>query len=428
MNTVYDVDYLYNQELIKHKLKIGDYIAPETVYINAIPRLLENLNPIILKIAIFHYDEMKDEYSLLIFKRVGYYWEYEDTITSDNCIIKTINLTFEFKNQDSKKVLILRDFSYSNIGLTPYQLNFIKDNFNIQKTLTFDLEYKKRLAIIDEYINLIDIKNIITRTIADMIIVELESSTSYKITNRTEYNINDFKYYRSIDNIIKLIKDYNFYGKNNVKLIIRLMFDNHQNINLNLSDISQLSNDELIDRCVNILLNEKISILRIPHAIETAKMSIKISSKFKKHINIQHMIIASIFHDIAKEISIDNMINIIAHERIQKDTILNSLTPINTFEYNNIIYLHGIIGAIILYRLFNIKEINILDSIRCHKIPSEKFSLFKQILIISDYANSIRIDKNKQRTYDELIRSKFDILKAYDYILEYNSEKMKLSQ
>lgn len=153
-------------------------------------------------------------------------------------------------------------------------------------------------------------------------------------------------------------------------------------------------------------LQETLSKKRYEHCIRTMQMA-------EKLCNIHNVdkcaIIAALLHDIAKELTLDEMISL-----LDKSDLDEACGLINT----NI--LHGFAGAKLVQKVFNINDNRILSAIKYHTIGKKNMTDIEKVVYISDAIEVGKIyegvDIIREKTFKSLDKG---ILCEINYKIKY---------
>jgi predicted HD superfamily hydrolase involved in NAD metabolism len=145
---------------------------------------------------------------------------------------------------------------------------------------------------------------------------------------------------------------------------------------------------------MNLYLKENLAEKRYIHVkgvVETAKKLAELNNVPEKKAEI-----AALAHDVAKNISKDEMKKIIMENRI----------AISTLEENNSNLWHSIIAPIVAKDKLGIEDEEILDSIRWHTTGKENMSVLAKIIYIADMIEPNRnfdgVEDIRRITFDNL--------------------------
>lgn len=153
---------------------------------------------------------------------------------------------------------------------------------------------------------------------------------------------------------------------------------------------------------------------RYNHSISVAITASNLS--FIHNENIDNAITAGIYHDIAKELKLEEMLNIAKENNIK----------LSNEDIESPKVLHGIIGAKIIQNNFDITNDDILNSVKNHTLGRPKMSKLEKIIYISDYIEPLResipnIEEIRKRAYINLNETVYLITKnVIDYLNSKN--------
>lgn len=161
-------------------------------------------------------------------------------------------------------------------------------------------------------------------------------------------------------------------------------------------------------------LKLNLSQKRYEHCLRTEKMAEKLC---KLH-NVNPIAIkAALLHDIAKELSLDEMISLLSEDELNeaKGLINKSI-------------LHGFAGAKLAKKVFNIENEELLSAIKYHTIGKSNMSDVEKVVYISDAIEEGRmydgVDKIRNAVYKSLNEG---ILEELNYKIKYLiDEKRKI--
>lgn len=174
----------------------------------------------------------------------------------------------------------------------------------------------------------------------------------------------------------------------------------------------------------NIILKKHLSNeKRISHSISTAIFMKKYALFFG--INPDKAYFVGLYHDIAKEMNIEDTIKFAKRFNDRK------IFEIKYFDFkiNNPVLLHGVAAAEILVTEYNIQDIEILISVCQHTTGGKHLPKLAQWAYLADYCEPLRKygDSLKIR---KMITKEKNFYKAYyysyNYILSHLLEKNKL--
>jgi HD superfamily phosphohydrolase YqeK len=165
-------------------------------------------------------------------------------------------------------------------------------------------------------------------------------------------------------------------------------------------------------------LYSTINSIRVPHSISVASTAMEICKRNSLKLDVDSLYKACLFHDVAKELPLSEMLLITANAiRSENETLLNVIGFIEDEEMSNPIFLHGLVGAIIAYDLVDLTHEESLKAIRYHKIAKLEDDIYTKILFVADNANDLRTNLNMRESYKVLLNSNYNIDDTMDHIL-----------
>ncbi len=145
---------------------------------------------------------------------------------------------------------------------------------------------------------------------------------------------------------------------------------------------------------------------RYEHCLRTEKMAEKLC---KLHNVNTIAITAALLHDVAKELSLDEMINLLSEDEIKeaKGLINKSI-------------LHGFAGAKLAKKVFNIENKELISAIKYHTIGKAHMSDVEKVVYISDAIEEGRMYPNVNEIRNKVYESLDDgILEELNYKIKY---------
>ena len=118
-------------------------------------------------------------------------------------------------------------------------------------------------------------------------------------------------------------------------------------------------------------VKKRLSAKRFFHSKAVAETAEKLAKYWA--VNPEKAYLAGLLHDIGKELSLEEMIQI-----IPQGAILNS-------EEKSVDLLHSLASTIIAQRDFKISDEEILQAIKCHTVGGKEIGPLAQILYLADY-------------------------------------------
>lgn len=144
--------------------------------------------------------------------------------------------------------------------------------------------------------------------------------------------------------------------------------------------------DEYIEK-----LKKYLSEKRFEHSIRTMQMAKKICDRYMID---ESAVLAALLHDIAKELTLDEMIKIVGND--YKEDIDNMYTK-------NI--LHGYAGSIICKDILKIENEKVLSAIRYHTTGKKYMNDIEKVVYISDAIELGRVYENVENIREEVFNN-----------------------
>lgn len=139
--------------------------------------------------------------------------------------------------------------------------------------------------------------------------------------------------------------------------------------------------------------------------VEVAKKLAKINGENENKAEI-----AALVHDCAKNISIDESLEILKKENIKIDHICEKSPQL----------LHGEVGAIIAENIFHINDRDILEAVKYHTTGKPSMTTLEKIIYIADYIEPCRdfpgIKELREITYNNLDKG---VLRGLDNTIKF---------
>lgn len=165
-----------------------------------------------------------------------------------------------------------------------------------------------------------------------------------------------------------------------------------------------MSNNSLNINDYTQIIRQRMGDYRFIHSVNVAKAAVKLAEIYGADITKAE--IAGILHDCCKEISKDDMLQIIRDSGI----ILDSA------EKNSPKLWHAIAGSCYVRDVLKIEDEDIINSIRYHTTGRENMSLLEKVIFTADFISD-------ERSYDdiEIMREKAyrDLDEAMLYALKF---------
>jgi len=125
-------------------------------------------------------------------------------------------------------------------------------------------------------------------------------------------------------------------------------------------------------------LRKKLKTNRYEHSLGVKNTAIELALKYGA--NPFKARIAGIVHDCAKNMSNNEIINMVKENNYEVDDIYQNSPQL----------LHGLAGAIIAKNIMGIEDEDIFNSIAYHTTARENMSLLEKIIYIADYVEPLR--------------------------------------
>lgn len=182
-----------------------------------------------------------------------------------------------------------------------------------------------------------------------------------------------------------------------------------------------------IEKCKEQLLNKYLESQnpdiydRYFHSISVMEYSLKLAKHYG-YLDLDKVILASIFHDYAKFETIDKYQEIIRKYNLDE----------NILKYNSKI-LHALLGAYIVKEELGIDDEEVIEAIKYHTTGKANMSVLEKIIYVSDYAELRREGKMFDIVREASLISLDEAVKlesklSIDYILERGFDVMYLTK
>lgn len=154
-------------------------------------------------------------------------------------------------------------------------------------------------------------------------------------------------------------------------------------------------------------LKSKLLEKRFVHSIGVMECAVELA---KIHgADVDKAAIAGLLHDCAKNYSRDDMFSLCAKYRIHLDDVMKSSTGL----------IHGLLGAEIAMREYDVDDPDIYDAIYYHTIGKPNMSLLTQIIYIADGIEKNRhydgVDRIRALAYENLDKA---LILQIDYTIK----------
>lgn len=175
---------------------------------------------------------------------------------------------------------------------------------------------------------------------------------------------------------------------------------------------------------IKTYLKDNLKERRYNHTLAVVKVAVELAKI--NSICTQKAEVAALVHDVAKNLSKDEMLNL-----IYKNSVV-----LSKIEKENIELWHSILAPIVAKEKFQIYDDEILDAIRWHTTGKENMSTLTKIIYISDMIEPNRnfnnVEKIKKITFENLdlgvfkgLTSTINFLLRGDMIIDENTIKAR---
>ena len=162
-------------------------------------------------------------------------------------------------------------------------------------------------------------------------------------------------------------------------------------------------------------IKKKLDKKRYDHVINVKDMAIKLAEKY--NVDKKKAEIAALCHDCAKNMSEKELLNVIKDHNLNLDWI----------SLKNIQITHGLIGSIIMKEEMEIKDRDILNSVKYHTTGRANMSMLEKIIYLSDV---IEISRDFKEVHDirNLAFENIDeaLIKSLECTIKYVLDKGEL--
>lgn len=155
---------------------------------------------------------------------------------------------------------------------------------------------------------------------------------------------------------------------------------------------------------------------RFKHSLGVRDVAEKLAIKYDKSL-VQKAKIAGIVHDCAKNLINDKLIQMVRQEGYIVDEVSQKQPQL----------LHGLAGAIIAEKVMNIKDRDILNSIKFHTTGKRNMTTLEKIIYIGDYIEPSRnfngVENLREAAFEDLDKA---LIMAFDNTINYVISKGEL--
>lgn len=173
---------------------------------------------------------------------------------------------------------------------------------------------------------------------------------------------------------------------------------------------TSFTREELIEE-----VRRRLSDKRFKHVLRVEEMALELAEKYA--VDAERVSIAALLHDVAKEESSSEMLDLIISENLDLDLL----------QYGPQIW-HAPVGAVQARREFAVEDEAILNAIKCHTIGAPEMGDVEKVIFIADYIERGRdfdgVKKARQlanESLDDAIR-----FKIKETILQLTKQEQKI--
>lgn len=173
---------------------------------------------------------------------------------------------------------------------------------------------------------------------------------------------------------------------------------------------TSFTREELIEE-----VRRRLSDKRFKHVLRVEEMALELAEKYA--VDVERVSIAALLHDVAKEESSSEMLDLIISENLDLDLL----------QYGPQIW-HAPVGAVQARREFAVEDEAILNAIKCHTIGAPEMGDVEKVIFIADYIERGRdfdgVKKARQlanESLDDAIR-----FKIKETILQLTKQEQKI--
>lgn len=143
---------------------------------------------------------------------------------------------------------------------------------------------------------------------------------------------------------------------------------------------------------------------RMNHCISVAKLCYDLA--IAHHIDPMKAYLCGIFHDIAREIPKDKMVELAKERGIE----------IGTEEMAEPLLLHGELAAAVMRENYNITDEETLNAVACHTVGREHMTLLDKILFLADKTEPLRtyegVDELRAKAFTDINSALLEAVKG----------------
>lgn len=126
------------------------------------------------------------------------------------------------------------------------------------------------------------------------------------------------------------------------------------------------------------LIENTLSEYRYHHSVMVAKSAVELAKKY--NVDVKRAEVAGVLHDITKEMSVNNQLQLLADNGI----MLDSVTKCNEQV------IHAVSGAAYIEHVLKIDDKEIINAVRFHTTARGGMSLLEKIVFVADFISADR--------------------------------------
>lgn len=162
-------------------------------------------------------------------------------------------------------------------------------------------------------------------------------------------------------------------------------------------------------------LKENLKMSRYIHTLGVVEVAKELAKK--NNVDESKAELAALIHDVAKNMEIDDQIQILERYNIKLDEITLKCPQV----------LHGLVGSIVAEKIIGIKDKEILDAIKYHATARKNMTKLEKIIYIADYIEPNRnypgVEELRAITFDNLENG---VLKGLDNTIVFVIKQNKV--
>lgn len=126
------------------------------------------------------------------------------------------------------------------------------------------------------------------------------------------------------------------------------------------------------DKQIDTYLKENLKESRYEHVMGVKETAIKLAQKY--NVDVEKAKIAALCHDCAKNMTDNELLNMIKEHNINLDWI----------SLKNIQITHGLVATIIMKEKMDIEDIDIINAVKYHTTGRNNMSMLEKIIYLAD--------------------------------------------